>query len=99
MYLCKSRRISRAYGKKKGKMIADLIRLKKQNNKAMKGLRRELSLHTQTLVPSSCNPTNRDGWKNPETYFYSGLVCRRSVGWGYDYKNPAGGPYRISMLY
>ncbi|GJU26759.1 hypothetical protein Tco_1165380 [Tanacetum coccineum] len=100
MYLRKSRRISQTYGKKKSKTTADLIRLKKQNNKAMKGLRRELSLHTQTLVSSSCSPTNRDDWNNPETYWYSGLVRRRlSVAWGYDYKNPDGGPYRTSMLY
>nr|GEU64415.1 40S ribosomal protein S13 [Tanacetum cinerariifolium] len=100
MYLRKSRRIYQTYGKKKSKTTADLICLKKQNNKAMKGLRRELSLHTQTLVSSSCSPTNRDDWNNPETYWYSGLVRRRlSVAWGYDYKNPDGGPYRTSMLY
>ncbi|GKA31513.1 hypothetical protein Tco_0717818, partial [Tanacetum coccineum] len=88
VYLCKLSRMSRicvvvstsldackahpqyrpCTGKKKGKRVAELICLKKENKKAMK-----------------------DDWNDPLEDHYSGLVCRRTTCWGYDFMYPFAG--------
>nr|GEX14590.1 hypothetical protein [Tanacetum cinerariifolium] len=99
VYLCKLSRMSWicGIGKMKGTRVAKLICLKKENKKAMKDLHKVLP--QDTWLPA-CNPvTSQDDWNNPLEDHYSGLVCRRTTCWGYDFMYPFAGILRGALQY